>query len=271
MRQAVLHAVGKFLRHAAGLFFQPDRFIQDDRRIFMKIGKKRDRRHIFAAHHGGHLICRVDMHGLQVFNGPLAFYIKAADGVDLVVPQLHADRVLLRQRENIQNTAADRELSGRLYLGHAFISQSGQTIPNLCQIQRIARHQRDQTAVDFPRRSNAVHQGVDGGHDQPPPFLQDLLDNGHPLFGEQVSLNVCLVKEHILGRVQKDLRAEAGRVLIDLPGAHIIIGHEQPQRDIRRQFAAQMHLLRIHAPIRLQRAAARHQFLLQFCKLDHLR
>ena len=65
---------------------------------------------------------RVQYHFFQLLYRPLALRIKAADGIHLIAPQLDPDRKLLRQRENIHNTATDGELSHTVYLCHALVA-----------------------------------------------------------------------------------------------------------------------------------------------------
>ena len=68
------------------------------------------------------LACRIDTHRFQIFNRALALGVKAADGVDLISPQLDADGIFFCQRKNIHNAAADSKLPRRIHLRRLFVA-----------------------------------------------------------------------------------------------------------------------------------------------------
>ena len=62
------------------------------------------------------LRCRINRNLIQIFHRTLGQHVKASNRLYAVSPQLDSDRILLRQRKNIKNTAPDRKLSHRLDL-----------------------------------------------------------------------------------------------------------------------------------------------------------
>ena len=58
-----------------------------------------------------HLACRIDLDLLHLFDRPLAFHIKASDGIDLRIPHIDTIWTFLCQRENINDTTTHKEYS----------------------------------------------------------------------------------------------------------------------------------------------------------------
>ena len=65
-------------------------------------------------------------HALQLLYGALAQHVEAAHGFHLIPPQLNTVRVLLRQIENIDDTAPDGKLARTLHLIAFFIAHGHQ-------------------------------------------------------------------------------------------------------------------------------------------------
>ena len=57
-----------------------------------------------------HLRRRIDYRLVHLLDRALAFRVEGTDRIDLVAPQLDPVRHLLRQRENVNDTAAHRKL-----------------------------------------------------------------------------------------------------------------------------------------------------------------
>ena len=115
------------------LFFYGFAPLQQTASLIQK-DKRRKRFHIIKEAHTlavlflrVQLCRRIEGQFIQIFQRALALHIKASNGVYLVVPQLHANRVLFCQRININDAAADSKLSRHLHLSDPFISHTNQT------------------------------------------------------------------------------------------------------------------------------------------------
>ena len=74
-------------------------------------GRREPRRPLPHLGVGPKLPAGMDDDGIDLFHTALVRDGEPADGVDLVPPQLHADRLGLRRREDVEDPTADRELT----------------------------------------------------------------------------------------------------------------------------------------------------------------
>ena len=164
---------------------------------------------------------------IQIFNGALALGVEAADGIDLIPPQLDPPGIFLCQGKYIQNSAPDRKLPGHLHLGHALIPQLHQLAGHCLQVQRTVASEPEHMLPEQGERQQTVHTTVDGGHHSGALPLHQRPDHPKSLPGDQIPMDIRLIKNQIPGRVEKGLRIVHPVILIKFPGFQIIFRQNQ--------------------------------------------
>ena len=81
---------------------------------------------------------RIDRDLIQIFDHALALHIKVAQRVHLIAPELHTQRIFLRERIDIKDPAPDRKFSRRLNLITAHISHLYKLFFQFLQIYRVS-------------------------------------------------------------------------------------------------------------------------------------
>ena len=84
------------------------------------------------------LACGQDQRLAHIFRAALGAYIKYAHGVDLIAEKFHAHRLRHGGRENIQNAAAQGELSRALHRRRALVTGGNQLFRKLIQLKALA-------------------------------------------------------------------------------------------------------------------------------------
>ena len=145
---------------------------------------------------------RIDADILQFFQAALGLYVKSADRVDLVSPQLDPDRILLRQRKKVKNSSPAGILSGLLHLVGALIADPSQIFPLLVQIQLVSHRERTDRVHPALSRHAVAHQGAHGqDHRQLALRRRKRFHNLHSLRGQMPALHVRLKKKKVSGRI----------------------------------------------------------------------
>ncbi len=98
---------------------------------------------------------------VQRAKGALREHREAAQGVDLVAPELHPHRVALGGREHVDEAAPHRELAGVLHLVHADIAEGHQFAGEGVEVHPHARGQGQRR----PRRRDDPLHETGGFHD----------------------------------------------------------------------------------------------------------
>jgi hypothetical protein len=109
---------------------------------------------------------RQQVEPVQAGTGALRIRIEAADAVDLSVEQVDAQRRLAAHRKDVEQRAADRELSRGCHLGHARVARRGQAQPELFEVEDLADGQCKCVSVDEAARWKPLQGGRQVGQDQ---------------------------------------------------------------------------------------------------------
>ena len=164
----------------------------------------------------------------DVFQAALGLGVEGTDGIDLVVEEFDADGVFLRDREDVQDAAAQGEFSGQAGDAFALVTGGRKLFDEGGRLADIPRFDADHALHELQRGHQAAEQGVRGGHDGAALFFQQGFQADHALAGKQVAAHVRAGEEQVAGRVEKRLRlAEVLGVLPDLTGADLVVGDEK--------------------------------------------
>ena len=147
---------------------------------------------------------------LDVLDRPLVGNGEGADLVDLVAPELHADRVLLGRREDVDQTSADRELAALLHQVDPGVRRVREPPSDVVQLGGITRLELDRLEVAEPAhlglqdRPNRRHDDaqparrpVDAGVSQSP-------QDGQPATHGVAARAEALVRQRLPARVVRE-------------------------------------------------------------------
>ena len=148
-----------------------------------------------------HFCRRIYGNFFQIFYRTLAFRIKTADGINFISPQLDPDRVIQRQGENIDNAAPDRKLPRNLGLGVAFVAHAQKLSAQFFQIHCTVVSENQGMASDNFQGKKIIHTSAYAGDHSYSFFLQERGYCFHPLPGEKITMDICLEKDQVPGRV----------------------------------------------------------------------
>ena len=113
------------------------------------------------------------MYTLQTLGRTLALRVEAAHGVDFIVPELNADRHLLRDRKDIQDAASHRELAAPVYFRAPLVAERRKLLRGLAEVKAIARMDSEAAAQKALRCLELIHERVYGRHDEAAPALRN--------------------------------------------------------------------------------------------------
>ena len=218
-------------------------FIQkDDGLIFRKIIRKRY--HIFFV---CFFCCRINSDLFQIFQGTLALRIKASDGIDLIIPQLDPPGIFLCEGININDPAPDRKMPRKLHLAGTLISKLHQILLQLIQIYYASVFKMEQPFPDILQRHQIVHTSVHACDYSHAVFFHKGTYHLHTLAYQQISMDICLEKKKILGRVKIHVFVIKTVVLVDLLCTLFVFRNYQMKWKKPGKSIHQMDLLGLHA------------------------
>ncbi len=99
---------------------------------------------------------------LDLLEGALVGDREGADLLDVVAPELHAERVLLGGREDVDDATADRELAALLDQVDPGVRRVGEAAHDVLEAGGLARHELDGLEVAQPldlRLEDRAHRG----------------------------------------------------------------------------------------------------------------
>ena len=102
---------------------------------------------------------------LDLLVGALVGDREAADLLDVVAPELHAERVLLGRREHVDDAAADRELPALLDQVDPRVRRVGQAAYDVLERRRVAGCEVDRLEVAQPLDLRLEHRADGRDHD----------------------------------------------------------------------------------------------------------
>ena len=176
-----------------------------------------------------HLRRRKDPDHLQLLHRALAQDVEAADRIDLIPPQLYADRIFLGQIKNVQNIPAHSKLTGALCLVVFFISHGDQLSDHSLQIHCVPSRDLQDVVPEDPERDLGCQKSRKRRDDGHWLSLQDASETPEPLPVHLTSPQVCLIKNEISGGKQGSVAVIQGAVLGDLSGAKVAVGEHQAE------------------------------------------
>ncbi len=198
---------------------------------------------------------------LQLLHRALAQDIKAADGLDLVSPELDADRIFLGQIKDIDDIAPDRELARPLGLVILFIAHPGQAVSDHGRIDNVPLADPEHIVPEDPEGDLGREQGGEGRDHCHRLALQDPPKAPQPLLVDLVSAQVRLIKDQVSGGEDRDVPVVEGAVLGQFPGPQVAVGQHQAEPGTGREVLLpaksieEVGLLRVRAGIREDSAA----------------
>ena len=197
--------------------------------------------------------CRIDRDLVHLLDRPLALGIKGADGIHLISPELDPDRDLLRERKDIENSAADRKLSHSIDLTHPLIAHVRELCLDLLDIERLSRHDVQAALLDHGKRQKMIHESVHGRYDNSAFILQKMFKYLHPLSRQEISVDIRAVKQEVSRRVQPGIRLKIAEIIIDFLRPVVIVRHDKAPRMFLREFMHDMNFLGIRHAADLDR------------------
>ena len=110
------------------------------------------------------LLGRIDAHRSPAGHGALGHHIEAADGIDLVVEELDAQRVGLADGIHVQDAAAQRALAAGLHQLHALVAGVGQQLHQVIGLHARRLVQLDHMIPEALRGQHAMQSRVHRHH-----------------------------------------------------------------------------------------------------------
>ncbi len=199
---------------------------------------------------------RIKSDRFQFLNGTLTQNIKAADGIDVVAPELDADRILLRQIIDIDDIAADGELAGTVHLVVALISHGGQAVRDRIQMDGLIAGQGENIFLQHPQRDLRRHQRGESRDDGHLLSLCHPAQAPKPLRLQLPSAEIRLIENEILGRKQHSVPVIEPAVVQNFSRPEIAVCHKESDPGVRCdrlrlcQRIRKMNLLRVRTAIR---------------------
>ena len=197
------------------------------------------------------LLGRIDARGLPAGDGALGHDVEAADGVDLVVEELDAQRIGLADGVHVQDAAAQCALPSGLHQLHALIARVNQQLHQVAWLHARGFVQRHHVIPEALRGQHAVqrcvhrhHQrlhcagdaradDVDAPHGQIPAGRRGF-DEGNVPTGQQTR---TALQQHV-------------QILGHVHGKHVVgRKHNQPAARFAGQRRQQMCTLRVVRPV----------------------
>ncbi len=111
------------------------------------------------------LASRQDLHHVDHLAGDLRFRREVAQGFDLVIQEIDAQRCVGAHREQVDQRAAHRELAVLGYLRHARVAGGDQRFDERLPRQRLAATERERAGRDVVGGRQTLLQGRRGRHD----------------------------------------------------------------------------------------------------------
>ena len=155
--------------------------------------------------------------------------------------------MILRQGPYVQNIAADSELSGKIDRSRALVAKQSQLLlqpVKICLIPEVEGYAGVREGL--PRR-DTVHERRGREDDDSLLFPGQSPEGTQPLDIEQVARDVRLIKEEILGRIERCLRIIKTEVLVKDSRSHVIFRDDKDFFCIKRQPINHMGFLCVNA------------------------
>ena len=189
---------------------------------------------------------RIDRYGRKLLNRPLALHIKAADGFHIISPQLDPVRVFLCQIENINDPATNAELPRCFHLIDILIAKLHELLCHLFFIQRAITAYRDHIIPENRKWNLRCKKTPEGRHHSKGSSLHHPAETPDPLLGKLISMDICLIKDHIPGWKAGRISVIKAVVLLQLLHPLVAEGHDQPAPESFRKAIYHMKLLGLH-------------------------
>ena len=127
--------------------------------------------------------------------------VKTPNRIDLISPQFDSPGIFLCKAVNIYDTASYRKLPRHLYLTYTFIAHGYQSVFQFIHIQTAVIAEVEKLLSDAFQRCQKIHAAINAGDYSCSFSLQKCLDYFHSLTDQEISMNICLKKKKIPGRI----------------------------------------------------------------------
>lgn len=131
---------------------------------------------------GQAFVQRQDLHRFQGVLGALGEQVVGPQGLDLVAPQLRADRVVHAVAEHVQDSPAHREGSHLLAQGFFAVPESAEPGTKLLQVGQIALAEDEGFPSQRTWLGEALRKRAEGGHHQAWPRGAQGVEGGEAAF-----------------------------------------------------------------------------------------
>ena len=193
-----------------------------------------------------HFRRRINIHISQLLHTALAEQVKAADGLHFLPPQLDTVWIFLRQIKNINDPAPDGKLPRRVHLIIFFISHLRQAAGETALVQPAVAVNMDDRRRDFLQRHLGGHQRRKGGEHRQRLPLNNFTQRLHPIRHQLVPMDIRLVKNQILRRIQGHIPVIKLIILINFPRLQITESNDDFIPETIAESIRHMKLLGIH-------------------------
>ena len=193
-----------------------------------------------------HLRRRINAYFVQILNASLTLHIEGAHGINLIAPQLNADRTFLCQRENVHNVAPHRKLARAFHQSAALVSHLHQSPPELIGFYDRIQADGQTGFLKRLRRNHFFHEYVKAENDGQRLPLRHTFQHPHTLHGRMVAVHVRAVKQNILGRIVHGVPVKKAQILVHFPGLFLFPGHDQTAGRFFSQIGDKMAFLGVH-------------------------
>ena len=185
-----------------------------------------------------HFAAGQHVHRLDLVQRTLAFRIEGTDGVDVLVQQLHPQRLVGAHREHVEQAAAHREVTRVHHLRHVAVAGAFQAALLGFQVQALADLQVEAATDHVAARGQLLQQGLHR-HDHQAALQRGQAVQGGQALRDDVRMRAEAVvgqgfpvreSDHRQGRVAAEQGLQVGFKLV---GAVVVTGDHQQRRVVR--------------------------------------
>jgi hypothetical protein len=168
-----------------------------------------------------HLSRRQQAHGFHRGEGALCFWIEAADGFDLIVEQIDAQRLSEPHRKHVEQRTAHGKLARARHLTHARVPRLDEAVAKRFEGERLAHLQLERSSLNVGARRKPLHERV-RGDDQASLFRRRQLVERSQAFGCDIRVR----RKQVVGQ---DLPIREGQQAKILAGEEAQLGTQTLQ------------------------------------------
>ena len=185
-----------------------------------------------------HFAAGQQLHRRVFFQRTLRLRIECADGVDFVVEQFDAIRLVRTHRIDVEQTAAHREIAGVEHLRHVAITGAFETTFFRVHVQPLADAHIETAADDVRQRCQPLHQRLHRHHHHAATQRRQAVQCGQPLRNDVGMRTELIVGQGFpIGKRhdrQRGIGADQGaEVMLQLMCGLVVADHRQQWAVVR--------------------------------------